>query len=192
MSATNKTTNYELPQFIASDVPSWLNDINGAMSKIDTTIKSVSAEAEQAKITADASSSASNANTTATQTLSNKVTQNTSDITIALARGTWKYLGSAISATPLTLPGDYDEVCIVARNGLNAGLCETITIPKLALTNTNNSGFNFGVTGTSNMGGHYGRFALENNAIKLTHAYTFDGTSSVNVLASTALNVYYR
>lgn len=34
--STNKTTNYELPQFIGTDKPSWLGDINSAMSTIDT------------------------------------------------------------------------------------------------------------------------------------------------------------
>ena len=33
--STNKTTNYELPQFIGTDKPSWLGDINSAMSTID-------------------------------------------------------------------------------------------------------------------------------------------------------------
>lgn len=38
MSATNKTTNYSLPIFVGSDVPSWLTDFNGAMQLIDTAI----------------------------------------------------------------------------------------------------------------------------------------------------------
>ena len=38
MSATNHTANYNLPQFIGTDVPSWLTDINGAFSAIDTAI----------------------------------------------------------------------------------------------------------------------------------------------------------
>lgn len=42
MSATNKTTNYELPIFIATDVPSWLTDFNEAMNKIDDSVKSAS------------------------------------------------------------------------------------------------------------------------------------------------------
>ena len=35
-SATNSTTNYELPQFVGTDKPSWLTDFNSAMSTIDT------------------------------------------------------------------------------------------------------------------------------------------------------------
>lgn len=41
MSSTNKTTNYNLPQFIASDKPTWLGDVNGAMNAIDTALKSI-------------------------------------------------------------------------------------------------------------------------------------------------------
>lgn len=33
--STNKTTNYELPQFIGTDKPTWLGDFNEAMSDID-------------------------------------------------------------------------------------------------------------------------------------------------------------
>lgn len=39
MSSTNKTTNYELSQFIGSDKPAWLADYNQDMSKIDTQMK---------------------------------------------------------------------------------------------------------------------------------------------------------
>ena len=41
MSATNSTTNYELPLFESSDVPSWEGDFNEAMNKVDMAIKSV-------------------------------------------------------------------------------------------------------------------------------------------------------
>lgn len=41
MSATNKTTNYNLPIFVGSDVPSWLTDWNGAMQLLDTAIGNV-------------------------------------------------------------------------------------------------------------------------------------------------------
>lgn len=42
MASTNKTPNYNLSQFIATDKPAWLTDVNGDMSKIDTAIKGVS------------------------------------------------------------------------------------------------------------------------------------------------------
>ena len=34
-SSTNKTTNYDLPQFVGTDKPTWLGDINEAMADID-------------------------------------------------------------------------------------------------------------------------------------------------------------
>lgn len=42
MASTNKTTHYSLPQFVASDIPSWLGDFNDAMEDIDTAIYNVS------------------------------------------------------------------------------------------------------------------------------------------------------
>lgn len=38
MGATNKTTYYELPQYVQSDKPSYLGDFNGAMNTIDSAI----------------------------------------------------------------------------------------------------------------------------------------------------------
>lgn len=37
---TNETTNYDLPQFVGTDKPTWLGDFNTAMSDIDTAIAS--------------------------------------------------------------------------------------------------------------------------------------------------------
>ena len=42
MASTNKTPNLNLSQFIATDKPAWLTDVNGDMSKIDTAVKNVS------------------------------------------------------------------------------------------------------------------------------------------------------
>ena len=39
MTATNKTTNYQLSQFVGSDRPTWLGDYNDDMSKIDRQMK---------------------------------------------------------------------------------------------------------------------------------------------------------
>jgi hypothetical protein len=99
MSATNTTPFLQLPQFAATDKPTWLGDFNGAMSKIDTGVASnnnkiteqtaqiaaVQKMAENASVTANkaisvaesatqdaaaASSAASNAQTDANQALS--------------------------------------------------------------------------------------------------------------------------
>lgn len=39
MTATKKTENYELSQFVGSDRPTWLGDYNSDMSKIDAQLK---------------------------------------------------------------------------------------------------------------------------------------------------------
>ena len=94
MGATNRTTNYNLPQFVGSDKPTWLGDFNGAMSSIDTQMKANNDLGTLAKTTADtaqttaesaqttantANSTANTANTTATSALA-KANQNESDI----------------------------------------------------------------------------------------------------------------
>lgn len=63
MSATNKTTYLDLPQFIGTDVPSWLGDFNGAMDKIDTGYNNVDIKAMQAASTANSASSKADINT---------------------------------------------------------------------------------------------------------------------------------
>lgn len=50
MAHTNQTTNYSLSQFVGTDRPSWLDDYNADMTKIDTAIKAAS----QSTTTADA------------------------------------------------------------------------------------------------------------------------------------------
>lgn len=47
MSSTNHTTNYNLPQFVGSDKPAWLGDINPAMSAIDTAMHANATTAAQ-------------------------------------------------------------------------------------------------------------------------------------------------
>lgn len=53
MASTNKTTNYNLSQFVGTDKPAWLTDYNQDMSKIDTGIKSADDAANVADGKAD-------------------------------------------------------------------------------------------------------------------------------------------
>lgn len=67
MASTNKTTNYELSQFLGTDKPAWLSDYNTDMSKIDA----------QMKLNADSANGAdgkADANATAIGTLANLTT----------------------------------------------------------------------------------------------------------------------
>lgn len=53
MSATNHTSNYNLPLFIGSDVPSWLVDWNNSMTDIDTALSNINSVATSAGSKAD-------------------------------------------------------------------------------------------------------------------------------------------
>lgn len=73
MGYTNKTSHYELPQWIAGDKPSWLGDMNTAMLNIDTAIAASDASASAA----ESSAAAANAQVQAQEA---KITKNATDI----------------------------------------------------------------------------------------------------------------
>ena len=74
-SSTNKTTHYELSQFVGSDKPSWLNDINSDMTKIDTAINTAKTTADGAATAAgNAQTAAENAQGTANTAVTNAAT----------------------------------------------------------------------------------------------------------------------
>ena len=73
MGYTNKTSHYNLPQWISGDKPSWLGDVNTAMLNIDTAI----AGADASATAAESSAAAANAQVQAQE---QKITKNTTDI----------------------------------------------------------------------------------------------------------------
>ena len=75
MSATNKTTNIELPLFIGSDVPSWLGDWNEAMTTIDSQIATAKSDAQGAASTAQDASESAAQTTQSIVTLTNQLSQ---------------------------------------------------------------------------------------------------------------------
>lgn len=87
MSHTNSTTNYNLPQFIGTDKPAWLGDINPAMTAIDTAIKTAKdagdtadGKATQAQSEVDALEGTVSTLNTTVGTLSTTVTAQGGDI----------------------------------------------------------------------------------------------------------------
>ena len=72
MGHTNATTNYSLPQFVSSDKPAWLTDINGAFSDLDTAVKAAkdagdNAQSDATQALSDAGGAATTANTANTK-----------------------------------------------------------------------------------------------------------------------------
>ena len=97
MSHSNSTPNYNLPQFVGTDKPTWLNDVNGAMSAIDA----------QMKLNADSATSAGTSATTANNaigTLASLETTAKTDLVSAVNEvnttvGTVSGVASSASAT---------------------------------------------------------------------------------------------
>lgn len=72
MSSTNHTTNYNLPQYVGSDKPAWLGDINPAFSAIDTAMHNNAVAATSAAT--DATTANTNIGTMANLETTNKAT----------------------------------------------------------------------------------------------------------------------
>lgn len=91
MSATNKTTNFELPLFIGSDKPAWLTDWNGAMTTIDTKMQEVKTEAASASTESGSNTQSINQINSTLQTLNSTVNlMNTNVTKVVNAFGAWK------------------------------------------------------------------------------------------------------
>lgn len=82
MASTNKTTHYDLPQWIGTDKPTFLGDLNSAMNKIDEAIYNGTNDGSEALTKANsalskADSAASNASTALSTANSASTTANT-------------------------------------------------------------------------------------------------------------------
>lgn len=110
MSHTNSTTNYNLPQFITTDKPAWLTDVNNAYSAIDTAIK-------------NAKDAGDNAQTDATQALSNAGTAQTKANTAdAKAAGAVASIAEDFQASSTYSVGDlvmYNSLLYICTSPIN-------------------------------------------------------------------------
>lgn len=80
MSSTNKTTNYNLSQYIGTDKPTYLGDYNSDMLKIDTQLKANADSASNAASAAGAAQSVASDASKKVQNLNDSVTANSADI----------------------------------------------------------------------------------------------------------------
>lgn len=80
MSSTNKTTNYNLSQYIGTDKPTYLGDYNSDMLKIDTQLKANADSASNAASAAGAAQAVASDASKKVQTLNDSVTANSADI----------------------------------------------------------------------------------------------------------------
>lgn len=117
MGATNHTPNYNLPQFIGTDKPTWLSDVNGAFSDIDTQMKANATSAAQGISDAGAAASTATSANNKANTLDTQINTPSTGLAAVVSGHTTDIssINSAIGSTPLpttaqTLTGAIDEV----------------------------------------------------------------------------------
>lgn len=145
MSSTNKTTNYNLSQYIGTDKPTYLGDYNGDMLKIDTQMKN------NANSATEAIAQAGEANAKATTleekvksvsknvesllndvtTIKNNVSQNTSDI------GSIQKQILALEGKTTTINSQMSDIQNrLNSQWVNSGNAINTAIPSLSLANS--------------------------------------------------------
>lgn len=134
MSHTNTTPNYNLPQFVGTDKPAWLTDINQAFSGIDTAIKS-------AKDTADTATGSATTANNSIGTITDLNTTNKSNLVGAINEVNTKV-------------GTAQETANTAIGSVNRVSSDLSTFEqKFNLTNiTQGNSINYSVTGTATNG----------------------------------------
>ena len=144
MGHTNETANYNLPQFIGTDKPTWLGDFNGAMSAIDAAIaNAASAATDAASVATNAATVAAGAVTTAnaasetataastaasgaTTTANNAAeTANNAQSTAVLAKGTADDAATAAAAATSAI-GDLTNLDTTDKSSVVAAINEIV------------------------------------------------------------------
>ena len=103
MTATNKTKNYNLPQWVGTDNLSIMGDMNGAFSKVDEILKTFNEDIATAKATATGSSEISAGSSVTAQSALQKATDALNKATEALQNATTgkAYVGKIILSSTL-------------------------------------------------------------------------------------------
>lgn len=130
MASTNKTTHYELSQFLGTDKPAWLTDYNADMSKIDTGINSAQTTATGADGKADSANTAigtlANLNTTVKTDLVSAINevdtnadtaQETANTAVTKAAANEQAIGKIATILNLNTTLTYTNSTITTSNG---------------------------------------------------------------------------
>lgn len=197
MASTNKTTNYELSQFLGTDKPAWLSDYNQDMSKIDA----------QMKLNADSATGAdgkADANATAIGTLANLTTEaktslvaavNEVDAGVTTAQNTANAASTAAGTANTNIAKFNLSNKSTLTSTTNLGNINTTISNVQFATDTTNSVFKIygrlyiaglsGVSGTLNI-------KLGDTSLRPANAYTINTAALVFRLTSTGGDVVPR
>lgn len=144
MSATNLTKNLKLPQFVASDKPSWLGDVNGAMLNIDNGYSTLTGDISKANDTASSAKSQSDANTQTLVNVNSELESQGNRITALEAGGGTEQLEQRVGTLETdvealqTRANTFEEE--IAQNGTNINSLtgRVTTVEGKVKTNTDN------------------------------------------------------
>ena len=197
MSSTNKTTNYELSQFLGTDKPAWLADYNSDMAKIDA----------QMKLNADGVTTASGASTTnATNigTLANLTTTAKTDLVSAInevdsnadtAQNTATSANTTAGQAKLKVDALADYFKLTGKQNItvttNQGVIDTGSSKISSAYNTDGSlGKIYGKINLSFSGAPSGTvtITIADTSLRPTEAITINGLVQVHVYASGSYN----
>lgn len=167
MSHTNSTTNYSLPQFIGTDKPTWLNDVNGAFSAIDT----------QMKANADSATSASTSATTANTNIGTMSSLSTTDKTslVSAINEVNTAVGTAQSTANTAV--ENASTAQTSANGANNAISALEDYLNLSVNNSYTGNQFTRTSGTGDMASGDTLFIARNSAGTLAKIY---GTLSVS------------
>ena len=183
MASTNKTTNYELSQFIGTDKPTFLGDYNGDMQKIDTAIAGVGATASGASSTAaSALSEAQSASSTAASAATTAATADTNATSALATAGNAATAASAAQTAASavdTKVGALTDLTTTDKTAIVAAINEVNTAASNAATAASDA-----ATAASTADGK--AVAVDTKVGDLTDLTTTDKTSIVNAINEVA------
>lgn len=157
MSSTNKTTNYNLSQFIGTDKPAWLSDYNQDMSKIDTGIHNAATTATGADGKADAATTAIGDLTTLTTTAKTDLVSAVNEVDTEVGTASGVATGAATTATQAKNKADGIE------NYLTLSTSGTVTFTTTAGTfQTGKNSISIRTNNTKSLGKFYGELSITN------------------------------
>lgn len=184
MASTNKTTNYELSQFLGTDKPAWLSDYNTDMSKIDA----------QMKLNADAATAASGSASAADGKIGTLASLTTDDKTNVVAAinevdGHADAAQSTASSANTIAGGcrtDLDKFNLTNRSNLtpvtNLGNLSSLTNVQFA-TDTTNSIFKlYGRVGIQNLNNVTGNLTVKLGDTSLRPSEAYEINSAVIIV----------
>lgn len=170
MSSTNKTTNYDLSQYIGSDKPTYLSDYNGDMYKIDAQMKVnadniATAISSASTATSTANTAVSTANSASADASSALSTANSASTTAGNAQSTANSALSTATTAQSTANSANTKAEAIASK-LNLTSFETIQYTSMTKTGSGtlrNGTIYTATNGDGSIGKIYGQFKVNTN-----------------------------